>query len=64
MTFFVMLFFFFLITNVTTQPFHNMANTYLDHGDLGKFKSQDLNAKTMELSFIKTDSLFEFDFNS
>lgn len=41
-----------------------MANTYLDHGDLGKFKSQDLITKTMELSFIKTDSLFEFDFNS
>ena len=57
-----------------------MANAYLGHGDLGKFKSQDLITKTksqpgpmnlktlitktMEPSFIKTDSLFEFDFNS
>ena len=63
MNFFVVLYFF-LITNVTTQPFHDMANTYPDHGDLGKFKSQDLITKTMEPSFIKTDSLFEFDFNS
>ena len=45
MNFFVVLYFF-LITNVTTQPFHDMANTYPDHGDLGKFKSQDLITKT------------------
>ena len=48
MIFFVVfyIYIYFLITNVTTQPFHDMANAYLDHGDLGKFKSQDLITKT------------------